>query len=54
MAPDGDETVCSFLAELTARVPLFGGRIEKATAPVIYKALATEQSLGQTWLGEHP
>jgi hypothetical protein len=37
-------------AELKAGIPLVGGRIEKATAPLILMAMASEQTLGRQWL----
>lgn len=54
MAAVGCDTTCTLRAELKAGVPLFGARIEQATAPVIERALDTEQGLGQKWLTEHP
>ncbi len=38
---------------LVANVPLLGGRIEKACAPLVQKALQTEESVGRSWLAEH-
>ncbi len=50
LSPDGAGTRGSLVGELKAGIPLLGGRIEKATAPLILKALAIEESVGRTWL----
>ncbi len=36
--------------ELKARIPLIGGRIEKAAEPPIRSAVAKEHQIGQAWL----
>jgi uncharacterized protein YndB with AHSA1/START domain len=36
--------------ELKARVPLIGGRIEKATEPAVRAAIEAEERIGQAWL----
>jgi hypothetical protein len=43
-------TLGALVADLRAAVPLVGGRIEKATAPLISQAMAIEERLGQVWL----
>lgn len=37
--------------ELTAHIPLIGGRIEKAAAPALLAGLRVEESLSREWLG---
>jgi hypothetical protein len=53
MTEDGVGTALALIADLRAGIPIFGGRIEKASAPLILSALKTEQDLGRTWLSEH-
>jgi hypothetical protein len=36
--------------DLKARMPLFGGQIEKAAAPAIESAINIEREIGQAWL----
>jgi hypothetical protein len=48
-AEDGG-TLGALVADLKAAVPLVGGRIEKAAAPLISQAMAIEERLGQVWL----
>ena len=38
--------------ELKARVPLIGGRIEKAAEPAVRAAIDAEQRIGTAWLAE--
>ena len=38
--------------DLKASIPLFGGKIEKAAAPAVIKAIRSEQQTGQRWLAE--
>jgi hypothetical protein len=37
-------------AELKGGIPFIGGRIESATAPLILQAIASEQTVGRSWL----
>lgn len=50
MRPDGAGCSETVAAELTARLPLIGGRIEKAAAPVVLAAVDIEESLAREWL----
>lgn len=50
-APEG--TTYTVDGELAAHVPLLGGRIEKAAAPLIGHALEIERDLGRRWLADH-
>jgi hypothetical protein len=50
LRPSGAGTTGSLAGELKAGIPLLGGRIEKAAAPLILKALAIEESLGREYL----
>jgi hypothetical protein len=53
MVAKGPGTQASLEAQLTASVPLLGGRIEKACEPLVQKALRIEESVAATWLREH-
>lgn len=50
LRPDGDGTVETLDAELKAKVPLVGGKIEKAAAPPIEEAIAIEHQTAVEWL----
>ncbi len=50
LTPAGQGSVESVEGDLKARVPLFGGRIEKAAAPAIESAISVEREIGQAWL----
>ncbi|NYG07729.1 hypothetical protein BJ986_002216 [Phycicoccus badiiscoriae] len=50
LAPGGSGTVEQLDAELKARVPLIGGKIEKAAAPPIEEAIDIEATTAQEWL----
>ena len=50
IAPGGAGTVEQLDAELKARVPLIGGKIEKAAAPPIEEAIEIEATTAQEWL----
>ena len=46
ISPDGDGTAVDVSADLKAKIPLVGGKIEKMTAPEIIKAIAAEETVG--------
>jgi hypothetical protein len=54
LRPDGGErrpaTVQTVEGELRVKVPLVGGKIEKAAEPAIRMAIKTEARVGQEWL----
>jgi uncharacterized protein YndB with AHSA1/START domain len=50
LAPDGAGTRQSVDADLKAKVPLIGGRIEKAAEPAIRTAIDVEEREGRAWL----
>jgi hypothetical protein len=50
LAPAGQGSVESVDGDLKARIPLIGGKIEKAAAPTIESAIRAEQETGQAWL----
>jgi hypothetical protein len=52
LAPAGGGTVETVDGDLKARVPLIGGRIEKAAEPAIRMAIETEQREGLAWLAQ--
>ncbi|MEO6142382.1 MAG: DUF2505 domain-containing protein [Dermatophilaceae bacterium] len=52
LAPAGEGSVESVEGELKARIPLIGGKIEKAAAPAIESAIRAERETGQAWLGK--
>lgn len=49
LAPGGAGTVQTVDGELKANVPLLGGRIEKAVAPILIKAVRLEGRVGAEW-----
>ncbi len=50
LAPGGSGSVEHLDAELKAKVPLIGGKIEKAAAPSIESAIAIEAKTVKAWL----
>jgi hypothetical protein len=50
LAPGGPGTVESLDAELKARLPLIGGKVEKAAAPAIRDAIEVEGRTAREWL----
>lgn len=50
LAPTDSGTQQMVEGELKARVPLFGGRIEKAAEPAVRAAIDAEERLGREWL----
>jgi len=50
LAPAGRGSLESVDANLKAKIPLIGGRIEKAAAPAIESAINVERATGQAWL----
>lgn len=52
MRGDSAGTSAALTAELVARIPLLGGRVEKACEPLVQKALRTEETLGRSWLAD--
>jgi len=50
LAPGGAGTVETIDAELKAKVPLIGGKIEKAAAPPIEEAIDIEARTAHEWL----
>ncbi|HVG88971.1 MAG TPA: DUF2505 domain-containing protein [Gaiellales bacterium] len=50
LAPSGQGTRELVEGDLTAKVPLLGGKIEQAAAPAIEAAIHVERSTGATWL----
>lgn len=50
LVPAGAGSAVSVDAQLTASVPLFGGKIEKAVYDVLLEAARIEETLGQAWL----
>jgi hypothetical protein len=50
LTPNGAGSVEKLDSELKAKVPLIGGRIEKAAAPPIEAAIMIEHATATTWL----
>ncbi len=50
LEPGGVGTVVTYDADLTARVPFVGGRIEKAAERPILSGMRKERETGQAWL----
>ncbi|MDQ1289044.1 MAG: hypothetical protein QG622_2610 [Actinomycetota bacterium] len=53
LAPDGSGTRWPIEGELTASVPLLGGRIERAAEPAVLAGIRVEQRTGTSWLADH-
>lgn len=51
LEPGGQGSVESVQGDLKARIPLLGGRIEKAAAPAIESAIRVEREVAEAWLG---
>ena len=52
LSASGSGTVELVDGELKARVPLVGGRIERAAEPAVRAAIDAEERIGQAWLAE--
>lgn len=50
LKPGGAGTIENIDSELKAKVPLIGGKIEKAAAPPIEEAIAIEAETAEKWL----
>lgn len=50
LRPEGDGSVETVDGELKARIPLIGGKIEKAAQPAVESAIRVEQEVGTGWL----
>ena len=50
LTPTGTGTEETVDGDLKARVPLVGGRIEKAAEPAVRAAIDAEQQIGRDWL----
>ena len=53
LVSNGAGSVVTIDGELKASIPLFGGKIEKASAPVVLGALRSEQRTGSHWIRTH-
>jgi hypothetical protein len=52
LRPVGPATEMTIEGNLRASIPLLGGKIEKAAAPVFLKAIRSEHESGRRWLAE--
>ena len=52
MTPTGDGTEIDVNGDLKARIPLMGGKIEKAAEGPIVSAIDSEAEVGHAWLAE--
>ena len=50
LGPGGEGTTQAVDGELKARIPLIGGKVEKAAAPAIEAAIDIERTTGRAWL----
>ena len=50
MTPDGESTTMQVQGELTARIPLFGRKVESAAAPGISSGVRIEAETGAKYL----
>jgi hypothetical protein len=53
LVADGSGTHQPIAGDIKAAIPLFGGRIEKASEPAVTAAIRVEQRTGIAWLAEH-
>ncbi len=53
MASGGSGTTITIVGDLKASIPLFGGKVEKASAPAVVDAIRGEQRTGTAWLTEN-
>ncbi len=51
LTPDGEGTLETIDSDLTASIPLLGGKIEKAAAPIVQQAITIETRLAHERLG---
>lgn len=47
LTPHGDGTLVQVTADLKAKIPLVGGKVEKMSAPEIIKAMGAEETVGR-------
>lgn len=52
--PAAQGTRVTYDGDLTAKVPLVSGKVERAADPVVRSALEAEQRVGEEWLAAHP
>ncbi|HSN44210.1 MAG TPA: DUF2505 domain-containing protein [Propionibacteriaceae bacterium] len=51
LRPSGDgATIVEYVGHVTISVPLFGRKLEEATAPYVQDALDAQQAVGNDWL----
>ena len=50
LEPGGPGSVEEIEADLKARVPFLGGKVEEAAAPAVQSAIRVEGEVGQAWL----
>ena len=50
LGPGGEGTTQAVDGDLKARIPLIGGKVEKAAAPAIEAAIDIERTTGRAWL----
>ena len=50
LGPGGEGTTQAVDGELKARIPIIGGKVEKAAAPAIEAAIDIERTTGRAWL----
>ena len=50
LAPTASGSALVYEGDLTAKLPLIGGRIEQAAAPAILEALDDQAAVGREWL----
>lgn len=47
LSPDGDGTLVKVTADLKAKIPIVGGKVEKMSAPEVIKAMGAEERVGK-------
>ncbi|MGY4720287.1 DUF2505 domain-containing protein [Naumannella cuiyingiana] len=48
--PDGDRTRVDVAGDLKVKIPLVGGKLEKAAAPAVLEGIKLQQDVGNRWL----
>ena len=54
LAPAPAGSTLAYDGELTVRIPVFGGAVEKAATPAILEALEAQEAVAQRWLASGP
>lgn len=50
LAPTASGSTLDYAGDLTVRIPLLGGKLEKAVAPAVLEALGAQERVARDWL----